>query len=215
MIRSMLVTAFALAMCSIGATGCAVASEEGAPDEATNPESEAATEGGDDSAIGTTSQALTNCATGDAPNETLSLATPGVTRSYYRSSIYLNGTSFCNPSRRVTIVDYTSSSDTSDDYVFEVEALGPAQVATCGQHRLHTRVQVWSVQQSKWVDLDYSESTGVLKPGNGGFYCSNPKYYFYRQNLGGGSPLKYRVRSFAENPDGSYMALNFKGKNNY
>ncbi len=211
--HSTLRAALALCVASLSAFGCAAptSAESDDPNDANGPSADAPSD-----ELGSTSQALSNCATGTTANETLSLYSVGVTQRYIRSAYYINPPSCGGAPRRVTIVDFTPSNTSTHDYIFDVKAIGPAQPETCSRHVLHTRLQYLSSSTGTFVDIgDESIVKGVLKPGNGGFYCSNPAFHYYQQNLGGGAGTqRYRVRTWAENPDGSYMGVDVKGLNN-
>lgn len=207
MTHSILRAAFALGIASLSAVGCAAPTSG----EADDPNAEAPE--GDE--LGSTSQALSNCAVGTNANDTLSLASVGVTQSYTRIDYYINPPSCGGAPRRVTIVDFLPSANPTHDYIFDVKALGPAHPEDCFQHVLHTRLQKFNTSNGLYEDVgNESVTTGILLPGNGGFYCSNPSFHrVVNNNNGGPIPPRYRVRTWAENPDGSYMGVNVKGKN--
>jgi hypothetical protein len=209
MTHSMLRAAFAIGIASLSAVGCAAptGAESDGP-EALNAD---APEGDE---LGSTSQALSNCATGTAPNETLSLASVGVTQRYIRTAYYINPPACGGSPRRVTIVNFTPSVNPTHDYIFDVKAIGVAHVNDCAQHVLHTRLQLFNTSNGLWEDIgSEAVASGILLPGNGGFYCSNPAFHRTVTNNGGPIPPSYRVRTWAENPDGSFMGVDIKGKN--
>lgn len=184
-----------------------------------------------DENLGTSQQALTNCALGDAPNETSNLVAEGSSASLTRGSTMVNAGGFCGANwRRVSIVDYTVDPlDNNDLHTFDVKPYGNISEAECFGLIMYVRLQLWDPSDGgQWKTVDYqhgnpdnqdadynSKLRGRLNTST--FECIPPAARLGRTNylLAGSTrgTAKYRLRAYITKSNGTNAGLTMKGHN--
>ncbi len=198
----------------VSTTGCAV--DSGSPAE--DPS------GPDD--LAQVAQAFNTdfCATGTDANDTENITVSGQRANFSRGPGWMNGNSLCPEPRKTTIVDFNvNSSHNEYEYEFFSSAdWGTIPVADCTATKLYTRIQYKDRQTGDWVQTDYEESAGVVKPrivnGVVQVYCDPPSYAGHFRNLrssayGDVLTQTFRVRTFAEKKSGYYPLVRIQGHN--
>jgi hypothetical protein len=191
-------------------------------------------EGEDPGDLAKTTEALSGnpnpCALGTDPNFTsATLTNVGSTANYVRSEAWIND--ICvdiGEDRKTTIVDFPVPGfyqhQTPETYRFDVQPdfWGSAStswsnanqaIADCANTQMATRIQRWDWATSQFVQLDYREQAGAWVWDNvltGAGHCNTPRLEYYHENYGTAQSVatnKYRVRSWAKQPDGSYATV--------
>ncbi|MBS2018750.1 MAG: hypothetical protein JST00_38140 [Deltaproteobacteria bacterium] len=215
-------------LAAVTGLGCAVETRaEPAAEGSEAPPSDANDVDGE---LGTSQQALTNCATGDAPNETFDLSVAPSSGSITRSSQWLNPNGPCGANwRRVSIVDFpVNPYRTNDLHTFDVKTYGNFSDYECFGLVIYVRLQLWDSGRNEWVTVDYQHGNpdnpdsdynaklrGRIDLSTG--RCVLPTARLGRTNypLAGSSwgTMKYRLRAYITKRDGTNAGLTMKGHN--
>ncbi|KYF71817.1 hypothetical protein BE11_28885 [Sorangium cellulosum] len=199
-------------------TGCVVA-DDGSFDDEDTAESAEALGGNPDP-----------CAMGTDPNFTSAqLTAVGASDTYVRAYQWID--SICPASgqdRATTIVDFPVPSyyqhQTPETYSFVVQpsfwgssstswSNASQAISDCANTKMATRVQRWDSATTQFVQLTYKEQAGAWvwdNPLTGRGHCSTPVFLYYHENYGTAQQVatsKYRVRTWATQPDGSHATV--------